>query len=245
MAKVELKYVEDFTVAGRLGQGGAEKGPQWIMPLWDQANASYAMIEGIVLKDEHGAPKGTWGLMGHPDKYLGRWDDRGLYLAGCEIEADSDVPEGWTKWTVPAHTYLVADCRDTAYGEVFNEVIGTYLPEHGLKLTGAVHEHYPEPGIPAYVELYFPIAEDRLFCQSCGMPLTNHGELGTEQGGEVNYEYCVYCYKDGAFTADVSMEEMIEQCLQYGGDSGMFADKAKAREAMLAWFPTLGRWKRD
>ncbi|MDU5950930.1 MAG: zinc ribbon domain-containing protein, partial [Paenibacillus macerans] len=182
-----------------------------------------------------------------PDVYLGRWDDRGLYLAGCEVRADAEVAEGWTKWTVPAHTYLVGDCRGTAYGEVFQQTIEHDLPKHGLQLTGAVHEHYPEPGNPAHVELYFPVAKGHLFCQSCGMPLTNNEELGSEQGGGANYEYCGYCYRDGAFTSDLSMEEMIEQCLKYGAESGaeFFADREQARTRMQAWFPALKRWKRD
>ncbi|WP_308530815.1 zinc ribbon domain-containing protein [uncultured Paenibacillus sp.] len=83
------------------------------------------------------------------------------------------------------------------------------------------------------------------FCQSCGMPLSNEEVLGTNEDGGKNREYCVYCYEGGRFTSDVTMEEMIEQCLKYGGDSGMFADPTKAKEAMLAWFPTLKRWKRD
>ncbi|MGG6312495.1 zinc ribbon domain-containing protein [Paenibacillus macerans] len=86
---------------------------------------------------------------------------------------------------------------------------------------------------------------EQTFCQSCGMPLANEEVLGTERDGEKNREYCIYCYEHGRFTSDVTMEEMIEQCLEYGGDSGMFADKAKAKATMQAWFPTLKRWKRD
>ncbi|WP_232436487.1 zinc ribbon domain-containing protein [Paenibacillus rubinfantis] len=85
--------------------------------------------------------------------------------------------------------------------------------------------------------------ENEVFCQSCGMPLASDEVLGTNEDGSLNRDYCVYCYKAGQFTSDVTMEEMIEQCLKYGGDSGMFADKAKAKEAMLAWFPTLKRWQ--
>ncbi|MCK8485994.1 zinc ribbon domain-containing protein [Paenibacillus sp. MBLB2552] len=83
------------------------------------------------------------------------------------------------------------------------------------------------------------------FCQSCGMPLSNEEVLGTNGDGSKHQEYCVYCYEGGQFTSEVTMEEMIEQCLKFGGDSGMFADKVKAKETMLAWFPTLKRWKQD
>ena len=49
------------------------------------------------------------------------------------------------------------------------------------------------------------------FCQSCGMPLINE-ILGTNADGTKNEEYCSYCYKDGAFTDDLTMEEMVESC---------------------------------
>ena len=49
------------------------------------------------------------------------------------------------------------------------------------------------------------------FCQSCGMPLTQE-ILGTNADGSKNEDYCMYCYKDGKFTQDCTMEEMIEFC---------------------------------
>ena len=48
------------------------------------------------------------------------------------------------------------------------------------------------------------------YCQSCGMPLQNQDELGTNSDGSRNEEYCCYCFKDGAFTMDCTMEQMIE-----------------------------------
>ena len=52
------------------------------------------------------------------------------------------------------------------------------------------------------------------FCQSCGMPLTDD-VLGTNADGSKNEEYCMYCYKDGAFTGDFTMEEMADFCAQF------------------------------
>ena len=46
------------------------------------------------------------------------------------------------------------------------------------------------------------------FCQSCGMPLTED-VLGTNTDGSKNEDYCMYCYKDGKFLQDCTMEEMI------------------------------------
>ena len=50
---------------------------------------------------------------------------------------------------------------------------------------------------------------DMKFCQSCGMPLTDE-ILGTNADGTNNEDYCIYCYKDGGFTQDMTMEQMID-----------------------------------
>ena len=46
---------------------------------------------------------------------------------------------------------------------------------------------------------------EQKFCQSCGMPL-NPEVLGTEKDGSKNEEYCTYCYADGHFTVECTME---------------------------------------
>lgn len=47
------------------------------------------------------------------------------------------------------------------------------------------------------------------FCQSCSMPLDNNEMRGTEKDGSKSNEYCVYCYKDGAFTTpDITLGQM-------------------------------------
>lgn len=87
---------------------------------------------------------------------------------------------------------------------------------------------------------------EQQFCQSCGMPLTEE-HFAKNTDGSVNVEYCTYCYKDGTFTEDVTMEQMIEHCLEYidefNADSDTKFTKAEAREQMLLHFPTLKRWK--
>ena len=52
------------------------------------------------------------------------------------------------------------------------------------------------------------------FCQSCGMPLTED-VFGTNADGSRNEDYCMYCYKNGQFLQDCSMDEMIEHCSQF------------------------------
>ena len=50
--------------------------------------------------------------------------------------------------------------------------------------------------------------KELLFCQSCGMPLTEETHFGTNADGGKNRSYCIYCYQNGAFTDERSMEEM-------------------------------------
>ena len=45
------------------------------------------------------------------------------------------------------------------------------------------------------------------FCQSCGMPMGDTDELyGTEADGSKSTDYCSYCYADGAFTSECTMD---------------------------------------
>lgn len=86
------------------------------------------------------------------------------------------------------------------------------------------------------------------FCQSCGMPLKGEQDFGTNRDGSKNEEYCVYCYKEGAFTQECTMEEMIAHCAGYvsefNKDSGMNFTKEQAIAQMQAYFPQLKRWKK-
>ena len=86
--------------------------------------------------------------------------------------------------------------------------------------------------------------KDMKFCQSCGMPLTPGVELGTEADGSPNADYCSYCYKDGEFVGEMTMEEMIDFCtpMMVQANPGMTAEQAKAQ--MHQFFPLLKRWKK-
>lgn len=83
---------------------------------------------------------------------------------------------------------------------------------------------------------------EKPFCQSCAMPMETE-EYGTNKDGSPNQEYCKYCYQDGAFTSDQTMEEMIETCVKYMAteESGIKPEDARAQ--MMEIFPKLARWK--
>ncbi len=84
---------------------------------------------------------------------------------------------------------------------------------------------------------------DRKICQSCAMPIESDELLGTNKDGSLNNDYCKYCYKDGEFVDDVTMEEYIEMCSQFGEQAGMTNEQMK--EYCTKIFPTLKRWKKD
>ena len=87
---------------------------------------------------------------------------------------------------------------------------------------------------------------EQKFCQSCGMPLTAD-VLGTNADGSKNEEYCIYCYKDSAFTGDFTMEEMAEYCAQFVDDYNRHAGQSLSREEykamLLQYYPNLKRWQ--
>lgn len=91
-------------------------------------------------------------------------------------------------------------------------------------------------------------AGEMLFCQSCGMPIEEKELQGTEKDGGLNGDYCIYCYRDGAFTEDCTMEQMIAHCAEmvdeFNKDSEVKYTKEEAVEQMRQFFPQLKRWKK-
>lgn len=79
-------------------------------------------------------------------------------------------------------------------------------------------------------------------CQSCSMPITKEEDFGTNKDKSKNYDYCIYCYKDGEFIDKVSMEEYIEMNVPFAEQAGM--TKEEMRKHCETVFPTLKRWKK-
>lgn len=87
---------------------------------------------------------------------------------------------------------------------------------------------------------------EQKFCQSCGMPLTDN-DKGINADGSRNDDYCNYCYMNGRFTQDFTMEQMIEHCARFTDDinkwSGENMTVEQAKEMMRQFYPNLKRWK--
>ena len=85
------------------------------------------------------------------------------------------------------------------------------------------------------------------FCQSCGMPLTDE-VLGTNADGTKNEDYCIYCYKEGQFLQDCTMDEMVEFCSQfvdeYNKNTGQSLIREEYKSVLRQFYPNLKRWKK-
>ena len=91
----------------------------------------------------------------------------------------------------------------------------TYCPPKGY----FVADEHPE-AFEAY-EATFPSKEKALlpgqlpqFCRSCGMPLTKNEDCGTNVDGSTNFDYCKYCYREGKFLQDSTMDEVMQKKLK-------------------------------
>lgn len=136
------------------------------------------------------------------------------------------------------------------------EILAPDTLRRRLALLGReIYRNHSEPDVPCQVccdtmgpsktkEVPTMFNADIKFCQSCGMPMTPEYAYGTEADGSQSPDYCSYCYKDGKFTGEMTMEEMIDFCTPFmvKANPGMTAEQAK--EQMFRFFPMLKRWKR-
>lgn len=85
-------------------------------------------------------------------------------------------------------------------------------------------------------------------CQSCGMALVQDSDKGTEADGRKSEEYCAFCFQNGAFTEDITVEELIEHNLedldQWNKSAGLHLTEQEAREQLREFLPTLKRWRK-
>lgn len=84
-------------------------------------------------------------------------------------------------------------------------------------------------------------------CQSCGMRM-RPTDYGTDADGSSNIEYCRYCFSNGKFSQDITMEEIVEHNLnflkEFNEEGGTDYTADEARFIMLQDFPKLKRWRK-
>ena len=107
-----------------------------------------------------------------------------------------------------------------------------------------------EPGIDMIKlisrELDVPIAElldmPERYCQSCGMMFTAPDQHGHNADGSEAEDFCRWCYEDGAYTYETTMDEMIEDCAPRMAEAmGWTVDESAS--LLGAVLPTLRRWE--
>jgi len=139
------------------------------------------------------------------------------------------------------------------------ELVPGWLHDNGV----AEATYQPSPGYfvadehPDAFEAYdatFPTKEKAFndgqlpqFCQSCGMLLTRQEDFGTNADGSTNFDYCRYCYHEGAFLQDLTMDGMIEHCAQFvdqfNKNTGQNLTPEEYKVMLRQYYPNLKRWR--
>ena len=92
-----------------------------------------------------------------------------------------------------------------------------------------------------YRDMYKGINMSRI-CQSCAMPMPDESLYGTNADGSKNSDYCKYCYQDGKWDKEVTMDEYIEMMVPFASQAGMTGEQMRAYCKKV--YPTLKRWKK-
>lgn len=153
-----------------------------------------------------------------------RGGDSIVYTGEMEIVTDEAIKRSlWDDWMLP---HFPAGVEDPEYCLLkFTSQSATYWIDN----TFVKNDKY-----------------QNLYCQSCGMPMQTADQFGTNADGSLNQEYCCYCYKDGAYVQDCTMDEMINHCIKYldefNGACSTGYTKEEAIAEMRKHFPKLKRW---
>ena len=79
----------------------------------------------------------------------------------------------------------------------------------------------------------------KLICQCCGMPLDSDEVISREADGQLNEEYCKWCYTDGRFTYG-SSDELLEFLVSHMSNEQFPPEQARAYFSQM--LPKLRRW---
>jgi predicted transcriptional regulator YdeE len=122
-----------FTVVGLTYHGKNENDE--IKALWARANARATSL--VAAADGVGAAYGVCGVM--------RSDGSFDYLAGLEVKAIDELPEGMERWTVPEQTYAVFPCTLSTIHAAYRYAFEAWMPQSGYRRAdGPDFEYYDE-----------------------------------------------------------------------------------------------------
>jgi hypothetical protein len=81
-------------------------------------------------------------------------------------------------------------------------------------------------------------------CQSCAMTLNEKKYYGTNSDGSQNEDYCIFCFKDGNFTYEITMNEMVEKGIDFLNRFGYLKNNKQEdlKEKLNKVYSGLKRW---
>ena len=81
-------------------------------------------------------------------------------------------------------------------------------------------------------------------CQSCAMSLTEEKYYGTNNDSSKNEDYCIFCFKNGNFTYEITLNEMVDKGIdflkRFGGLNNRNTEGI--REMLNIMYSGLKRW---
>ena len=81
----------------------------------------------------------------------------------------------------------------------------------------------------------------QLYCQCCGMPLTEDENISREPDGYFNEEYCKWCYTDGDFTYKTK-DDLLDFLVGHMPNPENLDDSDR-RVQYDKWISMLSHWK--
>ena len=122
-----------------------------IPQLWDKFDPRIDEIQHL------SEPHVSYGLMESFDQ-MSRLD----YKAGVSVETADVLPEGMSRWNVPANTYAVFETTLPTIGDTFGYIYNTWLPASGYRqAAGPYFERYGDtfsPDNPS-LSIYIPVVK--------------------------------------------------------------------------------------
>ncbi len=79
------------------------------------------------------------------------------------------------------------------------------------------------------------------YYQSCSMPMNSAQLYGSNSDGSQSEDYCSYCFANGKFTMDCTMDEMINSCAIKMASFHKDMTESEARDRLKQFIPTLKR----
>jgi hypothetical protein len=77
------------------------------------------------------------------------------------------------------------------------------------------------------------------------MPMGTTEDLyGTEANGSLSKDYCKFCYAEGVFVDDCTMEQMMKVCIDLNIAYNEFLDSAEVQKMVEGFFLSLKRWNK-